>query len=67
MKIGVSAMERAFQLARSGKVAGMTDIKETLKQEGYAAYSIEGPALAKQLREIIKASRSSGNLQSPAL
>jgi len=31
----VTALERAFQLARSGKMATIEDIKKRLKQEGY--------------------------------
>jgi hypothetical protein len=31
----VSALERAFQLARSGRIGTVDDIKKQLKQEGY--------------------------------
>ena len=53
----VSALERAFQLARSG-VANVEDIKKRLKREGYdvsSAYS--GRSLRSQLRDLIKAAR----------
>ena len=51
-----SALERAFQLARSGRLATVDDIKKQLKQEGYdvsSAYS--GPSLRSQLRDLIEA------------
>lgn len=38
----------------------MADIKAALTREGYFAHSIEGPALSKQLVEIIKATRQRG-------
>jgi len=31
----VSALERAFQLARSGQTASIDDIRKRLKREGY--------------------------------
>jgi hypothetical protein len=50
----VSALERAFQLARSGKAATIADIKKRLKQEGYEEKAVEGgPSLARQLRKLI--------------
>jgi hypothetical protein len=55
----ISALERAFQLARSGQVANIEEIKLKLKREGYevnaAAYG--GQSLRSQLRELIKAAR----------
>jgi hypothetical protein len=38
----VSALERAFQLARSGGVAKVDDIKKQLKQEGYDESAMDG-------------------------
>jgi hypothetical protein len=52
----VSALERAFQLARSGRLATVDDIKKQLKQEGYEVSSAyAGPSLRSQLRDLIKA------------
>lgn len=53
----LSALERAFQLARSGRISTVDDIKKQLKQEGYDVSSREyaGPSLRSQLRELIKA------------
>ena len=54
----VSALERAFQLARSGRVATVDDIKKRLMVEGYDYQVVNGgPSLASQLRERIKAAR----------
>jgi hypothetical protein len=50
----VSALERAFQLARSGEAATIADIKKQLKREGYEETAVEGgPTLARQLRTLI--------------
>jgi hypothetical protein len=38
----VSALERAFQLARSGQAATIADIKKRLKREGYEEKAVEG-------------------------
>ena len=60
MKVGVSPLERAFQLARSGKVAGIIEIKTALRREGYDIRAVERAALGKQLREQIKIAREGG-------
>jgi hypothetical protein len=49
-----TAIERAFDLARSGEFDSVTRIKDRLKAEGYAVAQIEGRALSKQLGELIK-------------
>jgi hypothetical protein len=50
----VSALERAFQLARSGQAASIDDIKKRLKREGYEEKAVDGgPSLARQLRKLI--------------
>ena len=38
----MTAVERAFQLARSGSVAGLAEITTSLNREGYYANQIEG-------------------------
>jgi hypothetical protein len=55
----VSALERVFQLARSGQVANIEDIKKRLKREGYqvSAAAFEGLSIRSQLRGLIKAAR----------
>jgi hypothetical protein len=58
MNPSISALERAFQLARSGRPAGIRDIRTQLKREGYDDRAVEGPSLTLQLRNLIKVSRS---------
>ena len=53
----LTALERAFQLARSGQVAGLTEIVTTLNREGYSGSQIEGRLLKRQLADLIKAAR----------
>jgi hypothetical protein len=53
----VSALERAFALAKSGEYASVPDIKKRLAQEGYSVAQITGGALLKQLLALIKAAR----------
>jgi hypothetical protein len=50
----VSALERAFQLARSGQAATTADIKKQLKREGYEEKAVGGPSLTGQLRKLIR-------------
>jgi hypothetical protein len=57
MDANVTALERAFQLARSGAMAGIPDIRARLKREGYDQGAIEGPSLVRQLKNLIKSAR----------
>jgi len=50
-------LERAFQLAKSGRVADVTEIGLAIRRERYSADQIEGPLLKRQLAELIKAAR----------
>jgi hypothetical protein len=54
-----TALERAFQLAKSGRPNTIVDIKKTLHSEGYVTAQIEGHALHQQLRALILAARAS--------
>ena len=47
-----TALERAFELARSGDFATVSDVTKQLKAEGFATAQITGPSLSKQLREL---------------
>jgi hypothetical protein len=59
MDRNVTPLERAFQLAKSGKVSNLDDIRKTLKQEGYDARVVQdGASLKAQLRNLIKAAQS---------
>jgi hypothetical protein len=50
----VSALERAFQLARSGHVSKVADIRKELKREGYDDSVVGGgPILARQLKKLL--------------
>jgi hypothetical protein len=60
----MTAVERAFQLARSGSVAGLAEITTSLNREGYYANQIEGPVLKRQLANLIKAARKSSDTSS---
>lgn len=46
-------LERAFELAQSGKFQRLTDLRNQLKAEGYVAQQIEGRALLRQLRALM--------------
>jgi hypothetical protein len=54
------AVERAFQIADSGQVATVSEIKRALNNEGYLAYEISGPTLSRQLGERIKKAKANG-------
>ena len=54
---GMTDLELAFQMAKSGEVSGLTEIIHGLKREGRSANQIEGPALRRQLSNLIKAAR----------
>lgn len=67
MDPNMTALERAFQLARSGRFAGLQEIATSLNREGYSVKQIEGPLLKRQLSELIKASRPKGVTPDPAV
>jgi hypothetical protein len=54
----ITALERAFQLARSGSCASVGDIKRRLIAERYSFSQVTGRVLFKQLEALIKADRS---------
>jgi hypothetical protein len=57
MDQSVTALERAFQLAKSGKCSSLADLKKQLRAEGYSIAQITGRTLAKQLMALIKMAR----------
>ena len=63
MKIGVSPLERAFQLAGSGTITNLSDIRKALKSEGYHDDELQGNVLLKQLREAVKAAREKASMK----
>ena len=54
MDPNMTTIERAFELAKSGKYTSVAEIKQKLQNEGYSLVQLEGRELAKQLRELIK-------------
>ena len=53
-----STLERAFELARSGEFANVTEIKQRLKEEDHDWRQLEGsPGLARQLRKLCEVAR----------
>jgi uncharacterized protein YbgA (DUF1722 family) len=57
MNQNISALERAFAIARSGQAATVDEIKAALHREGYLSNQLEGPLLRSQLKAFIKAAR----------
>jgi hypothetical protein len=63
MKFPATALERAFQLAKSGSYASLEHIKKRLKAERYSTEQITGGALSKQLRALIRTTLKSPGTQ----
>jgi hypothetical protein len=53
-----TALERAFDLAKSGACSSIDDLRHCLKLEGYSLTHIVGPSLYRQLRALIHESRA---------
>jgi hypothetical protein len=64
MDQNATAVERAFQLARSGNYATIDAVKLQLRGEGYSDHQVVGRSLAKQLNALIKGAREN---QTPTL
>ncbi|WP_425373903.1 hypothetical protein [Methylovirgula ligni] len=58
----VSAIERAFEIARSGRARDIAQIRKILAGEGLDQIQIYGKSLSRQLAELI---RQSGALEKP--
>jgi hypothetical protein len=54
----MTTLERAFQLARSGRVSTIADIIGSLKRAGYSTDQIEGRTLKRQLANLIRVARA---------
>ena len=54
MALTKTTLQRAFELAQSGKCLNVMEIVKQLKSEKYDYSQIEGPALKKQLLQIIQ-------------
>lgn len=53
----LTALERAFELAKSGSCESVNDIKRRLIAERYSVEQITGRKLGNQLRALIAAAR----------
>jgi len=53
----VTALERAFRLAKSGTRSSVTELKKRLHREGYSIAQITGRTLVNQLEALIKMAR----------
>ena len=53
----MTALERAFELARSGRVSTVSEITMSLSRDGYSANQLDGPSLRRQLTGLIRARR----------
>lgn len=60
MKPHMTALERAFELAKSGRFCSVSEIKSVVSREGYPTRQMEGPMLSRQLRALVKAHRRTG-------
>lgn len=58
MTYRVTALERAFELARSGNYPSIADIKRQLNAEGLSAAQVTGAVLVRQLRELIQQAKN---------
>ena len=45
----LTAIERAFELAKSGDCANVAELRKQLRSEGYPEYHLVGPSLSRQL------------------
>jgi hypothetical protein len=57
MDKSLTALERAFALAKSGDCTSVDDLKRCLRMEGYQISQIVGSTLARQLRTLIAEAR----------
>lgn len=53
-----TALERAFELAQSGRFASFGEIKKVVRSEGYAVDQLTGPQLSKQVRGLIERAKT---------
>lgn len=52
----VTPLERAFELARSGRFSNVADIKKHLQREGFETAQVTGSTLTKQLNQLMRTS-----------
>ena len=54
----LTALEYAFQMAKSGEYTSVEQIKKQLKAKGYSVAQITGPTLSRQLTNLIRAAQT---------
>jgi hypothetical protein len=52
--MNATVLERAFELAKSGRFTSIDDLIVRLRAEGYSTVSVVGPMLLRQLRALIR-------------
>ncbi len=57
-KFAPTALERAFELARSGGYGSPHEIRAQLQAEGLDFHQIQGPTLLRQLKGLCAAARA---------
>ena len=62
-----TTLERAFELARSGKYRDVPELRQQLKREGYEAEQVAGPALVLQLRDLMRDNRAAKANRGPKI
>jgi hypothetical protein len=58
MAFAKTTLERAFELAKSGAIIDLRELRKKLASEGYATVQMDGPSLGRQLRKLIAESRA---------
>jgi len=53
-----TTLERAFELARSGKYETLKQLQHALSAEGYSLQQLTGPVLFEQLRKQMKTAKA---------
>ena len=53
-----TATERAFEIAASGRVGSITDLRRALASEGHSSTQVVGPQMLRQLRQLIEQAKS---------
>jgi hypothetical protein len=54
MDHNITVLERAFQLAKSGRCTSIGDIRQQLSSEGYSTEHITGRGLIRQLKALMR-------------
>jgi hypothetical protein len=60
MRQDITALERAFELAKSGQCITIEQIRQKLKAENFDRHVLEGRSLLAQLRAIMGAAQTKG-------